>query len=99
MKIKIQSVHFDADKKLQDLIQKEADKLYKIYHRIEDCNVILRLDKNDQNKNKFVEINVKMLGNNFFVKDQADTFEIASHMAFEEIRKQLQKHKEKVLER
>jgi putative sigma-54 modulation protein len=96
MKTQIQSIHFDADKKLQDLIQGKIDEIYKIHNRIENCNVILKLDKNDKNKNKVVEINLDIPGNRVFVKDQADSFEAAVDMAIDELKKQLNKRKDKV---
>ena len=96
MKTQIQSIHFDADKKLQDFIENKMDKLYKIYDRIENCDIILKLDKNDQNKNMIVEISMSIPGNRLFVKDQSESFEMAFEKAIEQIKKQLLKHKEKV---
>ncbi|MFL5729354.1 MAG: HPF/RaiA family ribosome-associated protein, partial [Cytophagaceae bacterium] len=44
MKLQMQSVHFDADKKLLEFIQKKMDKLDTFYDKILDGDVILRLD-------------------------------------------------------
>ena len=53
MKLRMQSVHFDADIKLLDFIQKKADKLDTFYDRIIDGEVILRLNKDsDKKENK-----------------------------------------------
>ena len=45
MKLDIQSIHFDADEKLLDFIQKKCDKLETFFDRITDGEVFLRLEK------------------------------------------------------
>ena len=99
MKTKIQSLHFDADKKLLDYIEKKMDKLYRMNNRIEDCDVILKMEKNDTTKNKVVEIKLNYIGHLMFVEDQSESFEMATDMAVHEMNKQLIKHKEKVADR
>ena len=44
MKLQIHSIHFDADVKLLDFIQKKADKLETFYEQIVDGEVFLRLN-------------------------------------------------------
>ena len=96
MKIRVQSVHFDADQKLLDFIQKKADKTDLFYDRIIDGEVILRLDKSSEDKkNKVLEAKVRISGTTFFAKEQCKTFEEAADLVFESIQKQLQKHKGK----
>ena len=60
MTINIQSVHFDADKKLLDFITDKAEKLSTFYDGIINCEVTLRLDKSSNSENKIAEI--KLLG-------------------------------------
>ncbi|MGZ4116479.1 MAG: HPF/RaiA family ribosome-associated protein, partial [Bacteroidia bacterium] len=69
------------------------------FNEIESCDIILKLDKNDQDKNKIVEINLNIPNNRFFAKDQSESFEIAFDKAIDQIKKQLVKHKEKVYEK
>ena len=45
MKINVQSVHFDADKKLLDFIDARVGKLSHTYDTIHEADVTLRLDK------------------------------------------------------
>ena len=87
MKLQMHSIHFDADQKLIDFIQKKADKLDTFYDD----------DKNDNNDNKIVEIKLNVPGKQFFAKSQADSFEAASDDAIEGLRRQIKKYKEKVV--
>lgn len=97
MKIRVQSVHFTADQKLLDFIQKKADKTDTFFDRIIDGEVILKLDKSSEDKrNKVLEVKVMIPGTVFFAKENCKTFEEAADLAFESIQKQLQKHKGKL---
>jgi putative sigma-54 modulation protein len=99
MKTQIQSIHFDADNKLLDLIQEKVNELFKVYDRIESCDVILKLDKNTENKDKVVEINMNIPGKRLFTKNQSNKFEVAADMAIDDIKKQLNLHKNKIADR
>jgi putative sigma-54 modulation protein len=95
MKIKVQSIHFDADKKLVDFVQKKMDKLETYYDRTVDGEVFLRLN-NEGIDNKTVEIKLNVPGTQLFAKEQARTFEAATDQATEALRNQLAKFKTKV---
>jgi len=95
MKIKVQSIHFDADKKLVDFVQKKMDKLETYYDRTVDGEVFLRLN-NEGIDNKTVEIKLNVPGSQLFAKEQARTFEAATDQATEALRNQLAKFKTKV---
>jgi|TARA_Y100000592_G_C5383246_1_gene274511 putative sigma-54 modulation protein len=97
MKLQMHSIHFDADRKLIDFIQKKADKLDTFYDRIIDGEVFMRLDKNERNENKIVEIKLNVPGKQFFAKHQTDSFEGAADEAIEGLRRQIKKYKEKVV--
>lgn len=97
MKLQMHSIHFDADQKLIDFIQKKADKLETYFDRIQDGEVFMRLDKNERNANKIVEIKLNVPGKQFFAKHQTDSFEAAADESIEGLRRQLKKHKEKVV--
>jgi putative sigma-54 modulation protein len=95
MKIKVQSIHFDADKKLVDFVQKKMDKLETFYDRTVDGEVFLRLN-NEGIDNKTVEIKLNVPGSQLFAKEQAKTFEAATDQATEALKNQLPKFKTKV---
>jgi putative sigma-54 modulation protein len=56
MKIRVQSIHFTADVKLLDFIQKKADKLDQFFDQIISGDVYLRLEKTEDEANKISEI-------------------------------------------
>ncbi len=97
MKVKIQSVKFDADVKLLDFIEDKVNKLEQFYDDILGAEVILRLDKDSlERENKIVEIKLDIPKNQLFSKKQSKSFEEATDMAAEALRRQLIKHKGKV---
>ena len=95
MRVKIQSIHFDADQKLLDFIENKVGKLNTYSNAIIDSEVYLRLDKNDAHENKVAEIKLMVPGNDLFAKRQCKSFEEATDQAVEAIRRQLKKKKEK----
>ena len=92
MKLQMHSIHFDADRKLLDFIQKKVDKLETFYDRMVDGEVFLRLN-NDTIENKTVEIKLNIPGNQLFAKEQAKSFEEATDLATEALRRQINKYK------
>jgi putative sigma-54 modulation protein len=93
---KIQSIHFDADSKLVDFVDSRVGKLNQFYDRIIDSNVYLKVDKNEAFENKIAEIRVALPGKELFAKKQCKTFEEATDLAVEALRKQIKKHKGKM---
>lgn len=96
MKLNIQSIQFDADQKLLDLIQLKADKLETYFDKVVSGEVFLRLEKSENRDNKLVEIKLEVPGNDLFASKKAASFEEASDEAFEALRRQLKKLKEKL---
>lgn len=91
----IQSVHFNADRKLVEFINEKVGKLNQFYEGIIGSDVILRLNKSSDNLNKIAEIKVRLAGNDLFAKKQCATFEEAIDSAVDALRSQVKKHKEK----
>lgn len=96
MKVQVQSIHFDADIKLINFIQKKLDKLDTFYDRTIDAEVILRLN-NEGIENKTVEIKLNVPGEQLFAQKTNGSFEAATDHCAEALRRQIKKHKEKVL--
>ena len=95
MKLQVHSIHFDADIKLINFIQKKIDKLETFYDRLVGGEVYLRLN-NEGIDNKTVEIKIKVPGNQLFAKEQARSFEAATELATTALRMQLKKFKTKL---
>jgi putative sigma-54 modulation protein len=95
MKLKVQSIHFDADTKLVDFIQKKVDKLETFFDRMVDGEVFLKLN-NEGIDNKTVEIKLNLPGNQLFAVEKARTFEAATDQATDALRNQLNKFKTRV---
>lgn len=96
MKINISSIHFKADKKLEDFIKEKVEKLSSLYDGIIGSEVILKVDNKEKTENKLAEIKVLIRGNDLFAKKQSKSFEESTDHAVEALRKQITKHKEKV---
>ncbi len=95
MNIKINSIHFDADKKLVAFIENKIQKLTKVFDRIINTEVSLRID-NKNVENKIAKIRVEIPGSDVFAEKEAKTFEEAVDASYEALRKQLRKRKEKI---
>jgi len=95
MKITIQSIHFTADHKLLDFIQKKVDKLDQFFDQIINGEVYLKLENVDDEANKISEVKLIVPGGILFAKAQCKTFEEATDLAIESLRKQITKHKDK----
>ena len=96
MNVKINTVHFKADKKLETFITEKLQKMPSIYDGILGSEVILRLENTENKENKIVEVRMIVKGNDLFVKKQSKTFEDALDQSVEALKKQLVKHKEKI---
>ncbi|GAB4458196.1 MAG: hypothetical protein Fur0028_12410 [Bacteroidales bacterium] len=95
MKVKIQTVHFDADSRLEEFIHERVDKLINRYKSVIRADVVLRLEKSESQDNKIAEIKLEVPGNNLFVKKQSKSFEDAADSAVEVLHRQLEKIKDK----
>ncbi len=97
MEITINSLHFTADKKLVDFVNKKVNKLNTFFDGIINAEVTLKIVKPETAKNKVSEIKLSIPANGYlFASKQADTFEEATDLAVDAIRKQLGKFKDKL---
>ena len=96
MQVNVQSIHFDADIKLVEFVEGRMNKLEQFFDHIIEGDVYLRLDKADDNENKVAEIKIAMPGKELFAKKQCKSFEEATDMAVEALRRQIRRHKGKV---
>lgn len=95
MQVQVQSIHFDADRKLINFIEEKLQKLTHFHDRITFGEVFLRLDKSDVNENKIAEIKLSIPGKDLFARKQCRTFEEATDVAVHALRRQIDKMKTK----
>jgi putative sigma-54 modulation protein len=96
MKLKVQSIHFDADRKLLAFVEEKIEKLTHFYEDIIDGEVFLRLDKSSEKENKIAEIKLNTPGKTMFASEQCRSFEEATDSAVDALRRQITKYKEKL---
>ena len=96
MDIKMHSIRFDADEKLLSFIDTKVKKLPTVYDDIMSAEIFLRLDKESTRENKLVEIKLDVKGHQVFAKKQCKTFEEATDLSIDALRRQLVKRKEKI---
>ncbi len=96
MDIQIQSLGFDADKKLLDFIKSKMSKLFKLYDGITNVEITLRLQNSQSDNNKIAEVKLEVPKSSLFAKKQSKTFEEAIDNVITALKKQLTKNKEKI---
>ena len=95
MKIDIQSIHFSARDTLRELLKQRIEKLTTFYSPIMSAKVILQLESSGAVDNKCVEIELQVPGTKPFAEARAESFEKATTLAVESLRRQLRKLKGK----
>lgn len=95
MLVDIKSVHFKADKGLEEFITDKLNKIDKLYDGIVGSDVMLKLDNTDKLENKIAEIRLKIKGNDLMAAKQCKTFEEATDKAIDALKKQLERVKDK----
>lgn len=97
MNIQVKTVHFTADQKLVDFVNKKVPKLDTYFDGIISAEVIMKVVKPETANNKVAEIKLSIPGADYlFAEKQADSFEEAIDLAIDAIRRQLAKFKEKL---
>jgi len=96
MTVNIQSVHFDADSKLLDHVNRKIAKISNHHDRIMKVDVFLKLDNVIHHiKDKVAEIRVQIPKHEIFVKQSTKSFEESFDMALDAVLIQIKKVKEK----
>ena len=95
MNVQIQSVKFDADKRLVEFVNAKMAKLDRFADRSTGADVILKLDKDHEKGNKIATIALRMPGEDLVATHQARSFEEAVDEAIDALKHQLDKFKTK----
>lgn len=92
MEVKIKAIHFDATAKLEEFINKKAQRLARRNEEVTEFNVTLEVVKPKTSMNK--ETAIKLIIPNredLFASKVADTFEEAVDLCIDALERQLEK--------
>ncbi|WP_373056867.1 ribosome hibernation-promoting factor, HPF/YfiA family [Zunongwangia sp. H14] len=96
MKVNVQSVNFNADRKLIDFIQRRLDKLENYYDKIIYADVYLKVQNTSGKENKITEVLLSIPGGDVMVKKTCRKFEECVDECVNSLQRQLIKRKEKL---
>jgi putative sigma-54 modulation protein len=96
MKVQIQSIHFTAKQDLLDFVQQKVAKLQQYFDRIIAGEVALKTDADSSGANKVCEIRLLIKGNDLLAKATSSSFEEATTIAVDALKRQIEKHKGKL---
>ena len=97
MNVNIQTVHFDADNKLVEYVNKKLSKLNTFHDRIVKVDVFLKLDNVVHTiKDKIAEINVHVPKQHYFVKCSTKSFEESFDKALDSLVNMIKRKKDKM---
>ncbi|EMR03761.1 ribosome hibernation-promoting factor, HPF/YfiA family [Cesiribacter andamanensis] len=94
MKLNINYVDLDQDKRLNEFIQKKVDKLETFYDRIVSGDVYLK-KTNTAEETCITELKIFVPGSSLFTNKEAKSFEEGIDACVEAMRRQIRKLKEK----
>ncbi len=93
MKVNIKCIHCEVDKHIQEFLK---EKLYEIgnnYNWLKVATFYLKIEKNNRDQDKIVELLITAKEVEFFTKGQDETFVLAANKAINGIKRQLNKQK------
>ncbi len=96
MNTQIQSIHFKADKKLIDFIERKLSKLETFHDGIIDAQVFLKLENTNVKENKTVEIKINIRQTSLIQTETSISYEAATDLAVDSLKTQIKRHKGKV---
>lgn len=96
MKVRFHSVNFTADIKLLDFIQRKMDKLDLYYGNVVKADAYLKVEPSANRENKYVELKVSVPGKELIVKKHSKSFEEATDVGVEALRRSLMRYKDKL---
>ena len=95
MKVFTQSVNFNADIELIELVEAKVLALTKFHDKIVDAEVFLKVQNTSDKENKITEVKLNIPGSELIVKRDTKTFEEGINLAIDSLKRQLRRSKEK----
>ncbi|MEC4116146.1 ribosome-associated translation inhibitor RaiA [Myroides phaeus] len=75
MKVNIQAINFNVDRKLVDFVNERLSKLEKFYDKVISVDVFLKLENTNEKENKVAEMKLLVPGDEMVVKKTCKSFE------------------------
>ena len=95
MKVMINAVHFRASSDLEEFITQKVEKVCSKYNEVIGAEVTLKLDNTDTPENKITDIRLMLKGDDLYASKQCKSFEEATDLSVDALKKQLEKYKGK----
>ena len=95
MKVMINAVHFRASSDLEEFITQKVEKVCSKYNEVTGAEVTLKLDNTDTPENKITDIRLMLKGDDLYASKQCKSFEEATDLAVDALKKQLEQYKGK----
>ncbi|KZE80733.1 ribosome-associated translation inhibitor RaiA [Myroides marinus] len=96
MKVNIQAINFNVDRKLVDFANERLAKIEKFYDKIVSVDVFFKLENTTDKENKITELKLLVPGDEMIVKKTCKTFEEGVDAGADALERLLVKHKEKM---
>lgn len=98
MTVHTEAVAFKADSKLIIFINEKLAKLERMFDRIIDAKVVLKLENTGKVKDKIAEVRINLPGQVLIAKQTQKSFEASIDMIIDNLKRQLKRYKTKHLE-
>ena len=93
MNVQIQSVKFDADRKLVEFVEHKMDKLDRFVERAIRADHILKQNKQNELFYKVATNNLNIPGDDLVAESRGKSFEEAVDLSIEALKRQIDKYK------
>ncbi|MTG97250.1 MULTISPECIES: ribosome hibernation-promoting factor, HPF/YfiA family [Myroides] len=95
MKVNIQAVNFNVDRKLVDFVNERLAKVEKFYDKVVSVDVFLKLENSSDKENKTAEMKLLVPGDEMIVKKTSKSFEESVDLGADALERLVVKFKEK----
>lgn len=92
--INIQFIGMNTSENLEIFILKKLEKVAKFYQNFIDINVYIKYENNSENKGRICEVEMKQSGLHAFASADESDYQVAVAKAIDQVKRQLDKHKE-----
>ncbi len=99
MQVHIQSPRITMSGGQEEFIIKKFGHLDKIYSRVQDCDVVFKIENANDKNSYIIEAKVIVPGHNLFAREAAEKFEVAADRVSADLMSQIRKTKAKLSER